>query len=201
MPARRNKSGFTIKKLILGEMAANCYLVFDEKSREGIIIDPGDEADYIETVIADLGFNPTGVIATHGHSDHVSAVYELKLAYKIPFLANKKDKFLLDRIFPFNPEIDKNLVQGEKIKVGPSELTVVETPGHTPGSICLYSGRNKIVFVGDLIFKDGRVGRYDFGYSDKKGLKISVDKILKLLGDTTIYPGHSEEFTVEHFGT
>lgn len=201
MPAGKNKCGFKIKKLILGEMAANCYLIFDEKSRETIIVDPGDEADYIETVIADLGLNPTCVIATHGHSDHVSAVYELKLAYKIPFLANEKDKFLLNKIFPFSPEIDKNLVQEEKIKIGPQEFTVVETPGHTPGSICLYSRKNKIAFVGDLIFKDGSVGRYDFGYSDKEGLKISVAKILALPRETTVYPGHGEEFTVADFGT
>lgn len=177
-------------------MAANCYLLTEDTTKETIIVDPGEAADYIETVIADLGFNPTCVVATHGHSDHVSAVYELKLAYKIPFLANKKDKFLLNKIFPFSPNIDKNLVRGEKIKIGPRKLTVIETPGHTPGSICLYSRENKVAFVGDLVFKGGEIGRYDFAYSDRRKLNQSIKKVLRFHKDTILYCGHGEETLV-----
>ncbi|KKT66395.1 MAG: Beta-lactamase domain protein [Candidatus Woesebacteria bacterium GW2011_GWC2_45_9] len=212
MPARKSNSPLlNVKTLTVGEMAENCHLVFDKNFKEAVIIDPGDEADYLEKVINDLELTPTLIVATHGHLDHVMAVFELKLAYNIPFYMNSKDDFLLQRlpqtakhfgkVEAFPVSIDKNLAEADVLKIGGSPFFVIETPGHTPGSITLASKEAKIAFVGDLIFKDGRVGRYDFGYSDKEGLKISVAKILKLPGDTTIYPGHGEEFTVADFGT
>ena len=199
----------TIKRMPVGPMAANCYLVYEEEGK-ALIIDPGDEAEFISRVILEKGLAPQRIIATHGHFDHLLAANELKLAFDIPFLASKKDSFLISRIpilakkylgeaaLPL--KIDSNIKEGDKIRVGKYVFEVIETPGHTPGSLCLLEMREKVLFGGDLIFKDGSVGRYDFGYSDKEVLKISVAKILKLPGDTTIYPGHSEEFTVADFG-
>ena len=199
----------TIKRMPVGPMAANCYLVYEEEGK-ALIIDPGDEAEFISRVILEKGLAPQRIIATHGHFDHLLAANELKLAFDIPFLASKKDSFLISRIpilakkylgeaaLPL--KIDSNIKEGDKIRVGKYVFEVIETPGHTPGSLCLLAMREKVLFGGDLIFKDGSVGRYDFGYSDKEVLKISVAKILKLPGDTTIYPGHSEEFTVADFG-
>lgn len=199
----------TIKRMPVGPMAANCYLIYEEEGK-ALIIDPGDEAEFISRVILEKGLAPQRIIATHGHFDHLLAANELKLAFDIPFLASKKDSFLISRIpilakkylgeaaLPL--KIDSNIKEGDKIRVGKYVFEVLETPGHTPGSLCLLAMREKVLFGGDLIFKDGSVGRYDFGYSDKEVLKISVAKILKLPGDTTIYPGHSEEFTVADFG-
>ncbi|OGM79100.1 hypothetical protein A2597_00125 [Candidatus Woesebacteria bacterium RIFOXYD1_FULL_46_19] len=199
----------TIKRMPVGPMAANCYLIYEEEGK-ALIIDPGDEAEFISRVILEKGLAPQRIIATHGHFDHLLAANELKLAFDIPFLASKKDSFLISRIpilakkylgeaaLPL--KIDSNIKEGDKIRVGKYVFEVIETPGHTPGSLCLLAMREKVLFGGDLIFKDGSVGRYDFGYSDKEVLKISVAKILKLPGDTTIYPGHSEEFTVADFG-
>ena len=199
----------TIKRMPVGPMAANCYLIYEEEGK-ALIIDPGDEAEFISRVILEKGLAPQRIIATHGHFDHLLAANELKLAFDIPFLASKKDSFLISRIpilakkylgeaaLPL--KIDSNIKEGDKIRVGKYVFEVLETPGHTPGSLCLLEMREKVLFGGDLIFKDGSVGRYDFGYSDKEVLKISVAKILKLPGDTTIYPGHSEEFTVADFG-
>ena len=199
----------TIKRMPVGPMAANCYLIYEEEGK-ALIIDPGDEAEFISRVILEKGLAPQRIIATHGHFDHLLAANELKLAFDIPFLASKKDSFLISRIpilakkylgeaaLPL--KIDSNIKEGDKIRVGKYVFEVLETPGHTPGSLCLLEMREKVLFGGDLIFKNGSVGRYDFGYSDKEVLKISVAKILKLPGDTTIYPGHSEEFTVADFG-
>lgn len=211
MPARKsNLSRLGIESLTVGAMAENCYLVFDKKAKETVIIDPGDDADYIESVINDLKLRPLLIIATHGHFDHVMAVFELTLGYEIPFYMNRKDDFLLQRLSQtaerflkvkaVSPSIDKNLAEGDLIRVGRSIFSVIETPGHTPGSITLFNQKEKIAFVGDLIFKDGTVGRYDFNYSDKKDLKTSVAKIMALPADTTIYAGHGEEFTVAGFG-
>ena len=84
-----------IEKLIVGQLQTNCYLVWDKKTREGIIIDPGDDAEYIISRIKDLEIKPQMILATHGHFDHVLAVLELKLAFKIPFLLHRKDLFLV----------------------------------------------------------------------------------------------------------
>jgi glyoxylase-like metal-dependent hydrolase (beta-lactamase superfamily II) len=84
-------------QLQVGELKANCYLVYDLKTKECVIIDPGDEAEFIETKILENNLKPILAISTHGHFDHTLASLELKLAYKIPFLINKKDKFLITR--------------------------------------------------------------------------------------------------------
>lgn len=195
----------SVKRLPLGEMSANCYLLYS--GEEALIIDPADEADYITRLIGEKSLKPTAVIATHGHLDHILAAGELKISFKIPFYASKKDAFLISKMpkqaerylktIALPVEVDFHLGQGDKIRLGDETLEVLETPGHTPGSICLLGKKSKVVFVGDLIFKDGAVGRYDFGYSDKEELKKSLAKILKLPKDTTIYPGHGEEFLLK----
>lgn len=192
----------------LGTMAANCYLLYDEEGR-AIIIDPGDEADFISRKILAKGLTPLKIIATHGHLDHIMAATELKLAFGIPFMANKKDSFLISKM----PErakkylgetalplkIDSNIKTGGRLKLGKHVLEVIETPGHTPGSISLVEKKERIAFVGDLIFKGGSIGRYDFPYSDRKRLAKSIERILAFPDKTIIYPGHGEEFTVKEF--
>ena len=209
-----------IRKLTVGQLQTNCYLVMT--GNEALIIDPGDDADYILRIIADEGIAPTKVIATHGHYDHILAVTELKLAYQIPFLMHKEDEFLLKRMSASAahfgkivsdppPKIDKYLKEGESLKIarlhapgvqatggqGNYKLKIVHTSGHTPGSISLYSKVAKAVFVGDLIFAGGGMGRTDFAYSNRKDLLNSVGKLLKLPEDTVVYSGHGEETTVK----
>ena len=147
------------------------------------------------------------LIITHGHLDHILAAGELKISFNIPIYGNKKDTFLITKMpqqarkylkttaLPI--KIDFNVGEVDKIKLGDETLEVVETPGHPPGSISLYCKNSKIAFVGDLIFKDGSVGRSDFGYSNKLKLKRSIAGILKLPKETTIYPGHGEEFPLK----
>lgn len=187
--------------LIVGSLATNCYIVFDTSSLEAVIIDPGDDADYIQRIISDRKLHPRKIIATHGHFDHILGVTELQLAYNIPFSLHTRDVFLVRNMrssakhflgieVDTPPYIDSELKNEEKI--GKATLCVIETPGHTPGSVCLYQKETKILFTGDLLFAHGVVGRTDFSYSNQKTLDESLSKIFKLPEKTIIYPGHGE---------
>ena len=194
-----------IKQLIVGQLSTNCYLVYEDKSSQALIIDPGDDADYIIRTLSDLQVKPKAIVATHGHFDHILAVTELKLAYTIPFMMNKKDEFLLARMQDsakffteskenFSPKIDKYLKN--KLVIGHLSFDIIHTPGHTPGSLSFYFKKYKILFCGDLAFARG-VGRTDFTYSSEKDLKLSLDKILKLPSETRVLSGHGEETTIK----
>lgn len=201
------KKPFEVVPLIVGSLQTNCYLVCDTVTSDTLIVDPGDDADYIERIIQDKGFRPTTLIATHGHFDHILGVTELQLLYRIPFFIHTKDTFLVTNMQPSarhflridvdpRPGIDGELIEGEKITIGKTSLSIIETPGHTPGSICLYEKKEGILFVGDLLFAQGGVGRTDFSYSDKKQLDDSLAKIFQLPDKTIIYPGHGESSTL-----
>jgi len=195
-------------KLELGQLQANCFLVIDRLTDKALIIDPGDEPDFIISKVQEEEIKPIAIIATHGHFDHVMAVNELKLAFKIPFWLSKIDVTLLKRIRSSAqyfaqvdpgpaPQVDRYLRQGGKIVFGKEKLTVIETPGHTPGGISLYSKKEKLVFTGDTLFAGGDIGRTDYSYGDSQALEKSIKRILKLPKETIIYPGHGDETTVE----
>jgi len=187
-----------VETLPVGQLKANCYLVFDEEKRDCIIIDPGDAGDYIIRRITDLELTPKKIILTHGHFDHIQAALEIKLAYNIPVLMHRDDSFLLKSMqssikyflhTDSDPavSIDKYLKDKDLIKLNTHEFKIIHTPGHTPGSISVYNKSSGIIFVGDLVFKNGLVGRADFKYSDKELLNTSIEKILKLPNKTIIF--------------
>lgn len=199
-----------LRILPVGQLQTNCYLVFDRSLGEGLIIDPGDDADYIMRVISDEKAKPQKILATHGHFDHILAATELRLAYAIPFLVHPKDEFLVknaqrsaehflttEEILP-PPPIDEFLKEGQKIPFGNYELQVLETPGHTPGSVCFYLSRlggGTALFCGDTVFKNG-VGRTDFSYSSLSDLEKSLQKIFYLPPSTILYPGHGLKVSI-----
>lgn len=219
-----------IAKLIVGQLQTNCYLVWDDESREVVIVDPGDAADFIIRRIQDLDLNPKFIIATHGHVDHILAVTELQLAFDIPFLVHQKDLFLVKRVkaaakYWFGMESDpppikiEFIKEGDLIKFGKVKLEVIETPGHSPGGVAFLAentrkhlgGETKfkqrkhprgetetkpVLFSGDTLFRQG-VGRTNFSYSSKKDLIRSIKKLLRLPGNTKVFPGHGEETTLE----
>lgn len=189
----------TVQTLVAGDLATNCYLV--SNSGQCLIIDPGDDADYITQTILDQKLKPTAIILTHGHFDHVLGCLELKLNFNLPIYLNEKDKKLytsanqsalhwLKKKTLKVPPIDQFIKEGDKIKIGNEKLKVIETPGHTPGSICLYDGKRNL-FTGDTLFADS-VGRTDFSYSKPLQLTESLEKIFRLPGETIIYPGHGQ---------
>jgi len=196
-----------IERLVVGQLKTNCYLAYCSETQEAVIIDPGDDADFIIRKIQDLQLKPKFIIATHGHFDHVLAITELKLIFKIAFLMNKKDLFLIKRadktaqyftgavdVLAIPP--DKNLIEGEKIVFGRQKLKVIETPGHTPGSISLYAfGKPGILFSGDTLFAQG-LGRTDFAYASSTEIEKSLKKLLALPSKTRVFPGHGPETTI-----
>ena len=202
-----------IRRLVVGQLATNCYLAVCSKTNKGIIIDPGDSASFISEKILELKIKPKFIVLTHGHFDHLIAAEELRLNFKIPILIHKEDLFLAKKAYQSanyflgtNVETQDfasllvpkkvNFVKaGQKIKFGQEELEVIHTPGHTPGSISLYSGKRNILFSGDLVFENG-VGRTDFSYSSGEELQKSLKKIFSLPAKTLVYPGHGEKFTL-----
>jgi len=198
-----------IKKLVVGQLQTNCYLVWDKKTEEAVIIDPGDAADFILQKVRDLEIKPKFILATHGHFDHILAVVELKLALKIPFLMHEKDSFLLKRMGQSAkyfteaeggpaPQVDKFIQEGDLIEFGQEKLKVMETPGHSPGGVAFYS--RGVLFSGDTLFRQG-VGRTDFSYASAETLGRSIKKLLKLPQETKVYPGHGEltKIGLEHY--
>lgn len=205
MSAQHNT--LVVHTLPVGQMAANCYFLEDSQTKKVVIIDPGDDAEYISDRIQRSELKPTKIIATHGHFDHIMAVFTLTNIYHIPFYMNTKDEFLLSYMQESarhylkittdpSPAIDGPLLEGELIPVGKYSIVVMETPGHTPGSVCLYIAKANILIGGDLLFKGGGVGRTDFSYSSAIYIKSSIQKILQLPTHTVVYPGHGESTTI-----
>jgi glyoxylase-like metal-dependent hydrolase (beta-lactamase superfamily II) len=196
--------------LKVGDLSTNCYLATDKETNQTFIIDPADEGDFISTTILEKRLTPIAVILTHGHYDHCLAALELKLNFNIPIYLHQKDLFLYGKAhssakhfshinIPKLPPIDKFLSEGDILKFGSSELKVIHTPGHTPGSICLLyviptevegsHTTEQALFTGDTIFAEG-IGRTDLSYSSPSDLRKSLQKIKPLLEDSLIYPGH-----------
>ena len=193
-----------LKTLIVGELETNCYILRDENTNEGIIIDPGGDFKEIEKVLEELYLEIKYIVLTHGHGDHIGVLAELKKKTCAQILIHKEDAEMLSdpvknlSILSYTPisvpEADRLLKDEDKIKIGKIELEVLHTPGHTQGSISLWT--DKIIFTGDLIFY-GSVGRTDLpGGSYQKLLRSIQDKILDKEDDTIIYPGHGPSTTV-----
>lgn len=188
----------------LGQLQANCYFLIE--GDECLIIDPADEATFILEELQRRKLKLVGMLATHGHFDHVMAAGEIQLSKKVPLHIFKEDQFLIDRLeetaehfLGFKPNIIKPtpIIQiiGVKCKIASFEFENIPTPGHTPGSCCFYFRKEQIIFAGDTLFKQG-IGRYDFSYSSKSDLKKSIRRLLQLPDDTTVYPGHGESTTI-----
>ncbi len=188
----------------LGELQANCYLLVSDN--DVVVIDPGDSADFLLEEISRQNLSVKAIIATHGHFDHVMAAGEMQLALDVPFYMNLKDEFLIKRLeetvrhfLGYKPTVIKpqrirNIDSGTE-SIESFSFKVIETPGHTPGCVCLYFEKEQTIFTGDTLFKDG-IGRYDFSYSDKKELFRSLYELFKLPEETLVYSGHGDPTTI-----
>ncbi len=193
-----------IERLIVGPLQANCYIVWDEKTLEAIVIDPGDEPDRIMEFIREKQLRVKYLLCTHGHFDHVGALPELKRETGAIVTIHEQEKEIYDgatdmaAFFGYDmerlPVVDLFVKDGDKITVGDTEFTVMNTPGHSPGSISLYG--NGVIFTGDTVFQ-GSVGRTDFYGGSIEKLKESFKKIMSLEPSTRILSGHGPETTVE----
>lgn len=180
-----------IKTIKVGELRTNCYIAFDESTKEGLIIDPGFEIDNISKEIGDLKIKY--IILTHGHYDHVTEAFALAEAIKAPVLVHEKDEALM--VFSAKKSPDKLLKGGEKLAVGSLSFEIIHTPGHSRGGICVYNKEAEALFSGDTLFYNDH-GRTDLPGSSQAEMESSLKKLLALPPQTKVYPGHGKPTTV-----
>jgi hydroxyacylglutathione hydrolase len=190
-----------VKGLVVGPIAANCYVIGDEETGDGAIIDPGDDAWNILQVVEETGLTIRLIIATHGHFDH-SAAEKLDA----PFLLHREDLMFVRRskqaamewgiAIDQVPDPDEFLEEGNVLKLGRLELKVIHTPGHSPGGISIYVESENAVFSGDTLFQ-GSVGRTDFDGGSMAVLSRSIkEKLYSLPDGTVVYSGHGPPTTI-----
>jgi hydroxyacylglutathione hydrolase len=191
-------------QLCVGPLQVNCYIVADEKTKEAMVIDPGDDAGDILRVINEKGFNVRYIVLTHAHFDHTGANKDLKEATGADLLMHPDDKRLLESaanqgsMFGMrsaaSPPADRYVKHGDVITAGGVSLKVLHTPGHSPGGICLLG--QGMVFTGDALFA-GSIGRTDLPGGDFHTLIRSIQQNLMTLPDETkVYSGHGPSSTI-----
>jgi glyoxylase-like metal-dependent hydrolase (beta-lactamase superfamily II) len=192
--------------LPVGMLQCNCSIFGDEASGEAVVIDPGDEIGRITAILNRHHLRVTAIIITHAHIDHIGGAQKLKAATGAPVYMNANDQELYDQIdmqanwlgvaAPEKTGIDVNGREGETVKLGPAEFLVLETPGHTQGSISLWiPAENKLV-AGDTLFLDS-IGRTDLpGGNSRQILQSIHDKLLPLDDTVVVIPGHGQNTTI-----
>jgi len=194
------------KKLIVGVLETNCYLIGCKKTKKALVIDPGGEEkiDLILDILEKNNFNLEYIVNTHGHIDHIAGNSLLKAKTEALLLIHRLDaNMLVDANNNFSsfmgkamcsPPEDKLLAEGDEVSLGTLNLRVIHTPGHTPGGISLVL--NNIVFTGDTLFAGG-IGRTDLPGGSYQDLQKSIkEKLLVLSDDKKIYPGHGPYSTI-----
>lgn len=193
-----------IIKLEVGALGTNCYIVWCEQTKQAVVIDPGGDADSIMAQVRGEELTVKYIINTHGHADHIGAVAKIKQVTGAPVLIHAADADMLTSSLRnlstyMGPGItcepaDRTIKEGDVINFGAELLTVLETPGHTPGGICLKG--EGVVFSGDTLFAES-IGRTDFpGGSYSQLIKHIQQKLMILPDDYTVYPGHGPETTI-----
>ena len=193
-----------IETLAVSPFETNCYLVWNENDKKGVIIDPGDEDERILDRIERLGISAEAILLTHGHVDHIAAVKPIKEKLGTPIYIGRGDEAMLESpsanvsaYFGFEitcPPADHVIGDKDLIKAGSITFSVFATPGHSPGGVCFFT--EKYIFCGDTLF-NGSIGRTDLPGGNFQQLIDSIDRnILTLPDDIICYPGHGPATTV-----
>ena len=194
-----------IKNIISGQFEVNCYLVYDGTTKACIIIDPGEDDKLVIKEIENLELKPELLINTHGHFDHILSDDIIRKKYNIPLAIHKDD-------VDFLSDVNKNAsyVIGKPVTINNPEIifekeqtyqtsfckySIINTPGHTPGSVCILIDNN--LFSGDTVFA-GSIGRTDFPCSSPSAMKKSLQKIKQLDKNIQVYPGHGPSTNMEN---
>jgi glyoxylase-like metal-dependent hydrolase (beta-lactamase superfamily II) len=195
--------GVEVKSISVGSLEVNCYIVYDGDTKEAMVIDPGDEPDRIQEMIQSSGLRVKYIVCTHTHFDHVGAIPELEESTGAAIAIHRDELDIyraakdMGRLWGFAldslPEPDRFLKEGDELHIGKLSFTVLHTPGHSPGCICLYG--EGLLFTGDTIFA-GSVGRTDFPGGSLNRLKESFKRLLELPENTRVLPGHGPSTTI-----
>jgi hydroxyacylglutathione hydrolase len=184
----------------VGPLQCNCSIIGDEQTHEAMVIDPGDQIDDILKILREEKLTLRQIVITHAHIDHVGGAMKLKAATGAPILMNQNDYALLKMLDlqaawvgmrpPGAVEIDEAAEPGRVLKIGNISSSVIHTPGHTEGSICLYFPQEKKLVAGDTLFA-GSIGRTDLpGGSMEKIMRSLHTQVLALPDETEVVPGH-----------
>lgn len=191
-------------RLELGILQTNCYVVFDEKSKETAVIDPSGDFPELKSCIENNGLKVKYIIITHGHGDHIGALKELKDYSGANVYMHKEDSDMLKSKAKNLSNVmggttvemsaDKFLEDGDVLELGETKLSVIHTPGHTRGGISIYC--DKMLFSGDTLFRYS-IGRTDFSGGSFTEIIDSIrNKLFSLPDDTSVYPGHGPSTTI-----
>ncbi len=194
-----------IRQLVVGPLQTNCYIAACDDTKQGVVIDPGDDAGRILGEIEAFGLSIRYILNTHAHFDHIGANEALAKRLKAPLALHPLDLPLLREaggaaVFGLDakqcPDPDMTLSKNQIIRVGKVSLKVLFTPGHTPGHVSFYEAKRKVVFDGDVLF-DGGIGRTDIPGGSAKSIMRSIkDVLFKLPEDTVVYSGHGNPTTI-----
>ena len=181
------------------DLEQNVYIYFDPTTKEGVVIDPGNNPEDIMEAINQNNIKVKAILLTHGHFDHISSAEEIGKLTGGLIHCHEQDKQLLE-----DPALNLSVMIRKEIKFSPDRLLgdsifcfkVIHTPGHTPGCVCYYDEENGIIFTGDTLFKSA-VGRTDMPLGDYGAMFRSIEeKLFSLPDDTLVYPGHGESTTI-----
>ena len=192
-----------VETITVGAFQENCYLVVDDATNRAVIVDPGSEGDLLVAAVERSGATLDAIWITHAHVDHVGAIASIKRKWDVPVYLHPLDRRLYDAAsrqaevygVPFEepPPPDRDFSDGQLVKVGERELTVMHVPGHAPGHVVIHG--EGIALVGDCLFA-GSIGRTDLPFSNPPQLAASLEKISALPPETIVYPGHGSETTI-----
>ena len=192
--------------LPVGPLQCNCSVIGDEASREGMVVDPGDDIEDVLAIIQKHNLQVKQIVITHAHIDHVGGAMKLRQATGAPILMNQNDYALVKMLdvqaswlgmaTPGPVEIDRSVGDGDKVDAGPLVANVIHTPGHTEGSVCLFFPAQGKLIAGDTLFA-GSIGRTDLpGGSFDKIIRSINQKVLALPDETIVVPGHGPLTTI-----
>ena len=192
--------------LPVGMLQCNCSIFGDEQTREAIVIDPGDNIPEILAIVKRHELSVKAIVITHAHIDHIGGAHKLRAATGAPVYMNQNDALLRDMLdvqagwlgveTPEKVTIDTPVREGDKLVLGTTEFSVLDTPGHTQGSISLWIPAENKLIAGDTLFRDS-IGRTDLPGGDGRQILRSIhDKLLPLPDETIVIPGHGESTTI-----
>lgn len=199
-----NNSDTLFLKIPVGELEVNCYIIYSANTKNCYIIDPGDSGEIILEKAKETGLNPQKILLTHGHIDHCGGIRHIVSETGIPVLIHKMDSSLmtsqrnleLGSVFGLDtpPEPDVFFEDGEIIRLDETDIEIIHTPGHTPGSVCFKTGGT--LFTGDTLFR-GSVGRTDLPGGNFRQLEESLELLKIFHVKTVVHPGHGESTDIE----